>query len=232
MDHESERVKLRKNLLELQYQKQLLGEEQEKLISEGKNLEEYAEYLLRMQWTNYRQELEKEHQIKKEIWFDRNKQINLNLENITLQIDKISLDIFKLESLFEIELKQSIDYKYEPERERVKNSPKENHQKVKRKNKSKQQEQSEATHTEDALNIPKRISCLIGDNEELESWLVDFRIIWYRNSSDKLLMRMKFLLHVRVWIKTWIAFFGFKAKSCLTTISHRFKPLHKPRLPK
>jgi hypothetical protein len=233
MDNESERVRLKKKLLELQYQKQLLNEERQKLVEEGKSLEEYEKYFQRIQWTNYGEELVTQHKLEKQIWTNQNQQIDAKLEEIKHQIKKVRLDISCLKSLEvpqEPEVKQLIDDKYEPASKIVTSLllPQEKHEKVTNGKSSKQRKELEP-FCADALNIPKRILHLIGENEELKGWLVDLRIEWYQNIP---LFEIRSLIHVRVWVKTWFTCFELGIKSMWNKIVYRFRPLYKPRLPR
>lgn len=77
-----------------------------------------------------------------------------------------------------------------------------------------------------AKKRPKGISFFVR-NEELQSYLVDYRRAWYGNK------RPTYWTHLIVWLKTWhFVFVEIIWKQSITKIELYFKPLHKPRLPR
>ena len=82
------------------------------------------------------------------------------------------------------------------------------------------QNQRRSTHTK---KRPKGIPFFIRD-EELQSYLVDYRQHWYGNK------RPTYWTHLVVWLKTWhFVFVEIIWNQSITKIKHYFEPLHKPR---
>lgn len=84
-----------------------------------------------------------------------------------------------------------------------------------------------------SLNIPKIIEYRLKWDEELLAYLVEYRIKWYEEKPFILLREIKWLIHLRVWIKTWLfVVIELGCKQLLVKTIHWFQPLEKPRLPR
>ena len=225
-DTEFERARLKGKYFDLLDKKQLLNDEKEQLVAQGRDLEEYGEYLHKTQWSNYSKELEQQYELNWKAWNDASQHLDTKLEEIAYQIETIEKDI---NNERELESALLVNCEHESEKHRVSPISKEIYNRTKCPNK---QGESEPYYA-DAINIPWIISYLLSQ-EELECWLVDLRVEWYRKKSFVSLMKIRWLIHFRVWFKTWwIVFVQLGIiRLLIEKIIFRFQPLRKPRLPK
>jgi hypothetical protein len=228
----SERIRLERNLEYLLCRKQLLDDEQQKLVSDGRYLEEYGKHLERIEWSNYANPLKQKYERDSQILRDQAEQLNAKLEKTSDEIEIVQHNIAYLEfSDSEKKLESILLPEYEPIKEPILPVIPENPSKprIDPINKKKQPEPYPAN----AINIPRGMRYFIGQDEELKSWLVEYRIEWYQEKSFIPSMRIEWLLHFQIWLMTWLlVFIELVINRLLMTTIYRFQPLHKPRLPK
>ena len=74
--------------------------------------------------------------------------------------------------------------------------------------------------------LPKETHCFLND-EELQSYLIDYRIRWYSNKD------INWILHVIVWLKTWhFLFVEIVLNQSFVQIKSCFRPLYRHRFPR